>query len=162
MKIHALERTFGRESENRLEQAKNAGFDGALAAVESFYHAFNQRDARLLAKVWAEDDLVQLNNPLGGILRGIDSISALYKKVFNGPARVWVAFHDIVVYPSEAMVVFAGRERGEFAAGGTVIPLAIRTSRIFAYADGRWAQVHHHGSIDDVALLADYQTAVRG
>jgi len=27
--------------------------------------------------------------------------------------------------------------------------------------DGRWRQVHHHGSIEDATLLADYQNAVR-
>jgi len=26
--------------------------------------------------------------------------------------------------------------------------------------DGKWKQVHHHGSIDDPRLLAQYQSAV--
>jgi hypothetical protein len=42
------------------------------------------------------------------------------------------------------------------------LQLAIRTSRLFRRAPGdRWHQVHHHGSIDDPQLLADYQAAVR-
>ena len=28
--------------------------------------------------------------------------------------------------------------------------------------DGRWQQVHHHGSIDDPDLLSRYQRAVLG
>ncbi|MDQ2802483.1 MAG: nuclear transport factor 2 family protein, partial [Pseudomonadota bacterium] len=40
------------------------------------------------------------------------------------------------------------------------IDLAIRTTRLFRRAGGRWRQVHHHGSIDDPALLVAYRTAV--
>jgi hypothetical protein len=38
--------------------------------------------------------------------------------------------------------------------------MAIRTSRFFRLVDGQWRQQHHHGSIDDPALLAAYQAAV--
>lgn len=162
-----LDATFGRDAEDRLAAAADPGPDGALAALETFYHAFNRRDADLLRAVWAAGPLIQLNNPLGGILRGIDPIAALYDRVFTGPARVWVEFHDIAAFEAPAMVAFAGRERGEFRVGDAVVPLAIRTSRVFAHGawDGgapRWAQVHHHGSIDDPEALAAYQRAVRG
>ena len=53
-------------------------------------------------------------------------------------------------------------ESGEFRTVGTLIGLAIRTSRIFRLMDGRWQQVHHHGSIDDPDLLSRYQRAVLG
>jgi hypothetical protein len=39
--------------------------------------------------------------------------------------------------------------------------LNIRTTRIFQLMDGRWRQMHHHGSIEDAKLLGDYQNAVR-
>src|SRR5581483_2146497 len=45
--------------------------------------------------------------------------------------------------------------------GGAALPLAIRTSRVFRKIDGRWRQVHHHGSMDDPKLLARYQALVR-
>lgn len=157
---------FGREADNRLAQAAAPGVEGALAALETFYHAFNHRDSALLAAVWADGPLVQLNNPLGGILRGIGPIGELYEQVFHGPARVWVAFSDIVAFDGGGSITFAGRETGEFSVNGDVIPLAIRTSRVFArvpVTDGAcWRQVHHHGSIDDPGLLARYQRAVRG
>jgi len=54
-----------------------------------------------------------------------------------------------------------GRERGRFEAAGGTLDLAIRTTRIFRWVDGRWRQVHHHGSMDDPALLERYQRAVR-
>lgn len=163
-----LAAVFGREARDRREAAAEPGPDGALAALESFYHAFNRRDPGLLEAVWAPGPAVQLNNPVGGVLRGREAVTALYRRIFTGPARVWVEFHDIMAFRGPGMVTFAGRERGAFRVGETEVPLAIRTTRVFAFApwEGagppRWAQVHHHGSIDDAELLARYQRAVRG
>lgn len=161
--ITMMSARFGRDARARLEAAKSTGRDGALAALETFYHAFNNRSLEMLGVVWLDDPLVQLNNPLGGILRGADGIRVLYEKVFTGPARVWVEFGDIVEFSLGDVVAFAGREHGEFTVGNTTVPLSIRTSRVFAYAQGvGWRQVHHHGSIDDPDMLRDYQRAVRG
>jgi ketosteroid isomerase-like protein len=44
--------------------------------------------------------------------------------------------------------------------GGAELKLAIRTSRIFKRIDGRWRQVHHHGSFDDPAFIASYQSMI--
>jgi len=61
---------YGRASVNRLAEATASGIDGARALVESFYYAFNHRDMGVFRALWADDALVQLNNPLGGMLRG--------------------------------------------------------------------------------------------
>ncbi len=163
MIIHT-QQNYGRSAHNCIAQAAEPGIAGARALVESFYYAFNQRDMEVFADVWAEHALIQLNNPLGGILRGYEPISELYRGIFNGNARVWVELHDIVEFQSDAMVVFAGREKGEFTKGKVTLPLSIRTSRIVQWmGEGiGWKQVHHHGSIDDAQLLAEYQGAVRG
>jgi hypothetical protein len=162
--ISHSQQNFGRSAQNRIAQATLPGIEGARALVESFYYAFNQRDMEVFAEVWAEHELIQLNNPLGGILRGYVPIAELYRGIFNGSARVWVELHDIVEFQSDTMVVFAGREKGEFAKGDVTIPLTIRTSRIVQWMGSGtgWKQVHHHGSIDDAQLLAQYQSAVRG
>ncbi|MEU0469674.1 nuclear transport factor 2 family protein [Amycolatopsis sp. NPDC006131] len=157
-----LAATFGPDSRNRLDAATAPGIEGALAALETFYFAFNQRDSDVFARVWTQDALAQLNNPLGGILRGGEAISALYDKVFHGPARVTVTFGDVVEYAGDGHALFAGRETGSYVVDGREVPLRIRTSRYFRYEDGRWAQFHHHGSIDDAAELAAYQSAIRG
>lgn len=154
---------YGRQSMNAISLALEPGIDGARALMESFYYAFNQRDMAVFGKVWADHELIQLNNPLGGILRGYEPVAALYQRIFGGPASVWVELCDIVEYRTDSMVVFAGRETGEFARDGKSLPLAIRTSRIiqwFGPAIG-WKQVHHHGSIDHAPLLAAYQEAVK-
>ncbi|QWF84384.1 YybH family protein [Amycolatopsis sp. CA-230715] len=156
-----LDIVFGPAAENRLHEATEPGFGGALAALESFYFAFNHRDLAAFGRVWTDDPLAQLNNPLGGILRGGQAITELYDKVFHGHAKVTVTFSDVVAYHDEHHAIFAGRETGEYTVdGGAPVPLAIRTSRYFRYENGRWAQFHHHGSIDDAAALAAYQDAV--
>lgn len=163
MIVHS-QQNYGRSAHNRIAQAAQPGVGGARALVESFYYAFNQRDMGVFAEMWAEHELIQLNNPLGGILRAYEPISELYRGIFNGSARVWVELYDIVEFQSDAMVVFAGREKGEFTKGKVTIPLSIRTSRIVQWMGSGvgWKQVHHHGSIDDIQMLAEYQTAVRG
>jgi ketosteroid isomerase-like protein len=48
------------------------------------------------------------------------------------------------------------------APDGTTVPVEIRITRYFRYADGRWRQYHHHGRIDDPGALRAYQQAIRG
>lgn len=159
-----LSRTYGRDAIDRRVEAREPALEGARAALECFYFAFNRRSLDAFEAVWAQGPLISLNNPLGGIMRGLEDIRALYRRIFGGPARVWVEFYDIVEYAGQDTVVFAGRERGEFTRDGRAIPLAIRTTRVFQYFGGQlgWRQVHHHGSIDDPDSLAQYQRAVRG
>lgn len=154
---------YGPDAGNRLTEATSPDPSGARAALESFYYAFHHRDPDVLRHVWVGDPLVQLNNPLGGMLRGADDIARLYQRIFDSPARVEVTFGDIVEYQVADMVVFTGRETGQFTdPAGRGVPLGIRTTRVFVYDQGagRWGQAHHHGSIDDLDALRDYQQAV--
>lgn len=160
MSYTRIQRTFGRDARDLTAQATEPGMTGALAALESFYFAFNNGDLDVFRNVWVPSEMIRLNNPLGGILEGIDPISELYDGIFNGPAEVWVEFFDIVAYDFDNSVVFAGRERGQFAKGGVTVPLDIRTSRVLHRSDGRWGQVHHHGSITDTDQLTTYRNAV--
>lgn len=162
--IKHSEHTYGLAAQDLRSAAQDHTTNGARAALETFYHAFNQRSLSIFDTVWAPDAMIQLNNPLGGIQRGHEGIRTLYQRIFEGPARVWVEFYDIVEYIAGDTVVFAGRERGEFALDGVTVPLAIRTTRVLQYlgAELGWRQVHHHGSIDDADLLQRYQAAVRG
>ena len=156
--------TYGRQARDRRTETLDPSHAGARAAVESFYHAFNTRSLEVFEAVWAPHELITLNNPLGGITRGIQDIQTVYKRVFSGPAQVWVELHAVVEYLSTETAVFAGRERGEFSRDGTTVPLSIRTTRFFQFLGPQlgWRQVHHHGSIDDPQALAVYQRAVRG
>jgi hypothetical protein len=155
--------SFGPESRNRLAEIRDPSVNGAVAALESFYFALNNRDLNALLATWSSSPLTQLNNPVGGILRGTDSIGDLYARIFDGSLNVQVTFHDVIAYDGERHAIYAGRESGSYVApAGTSVPLDIRTSRYFRYEDGRWGQHHHHGSIDDPDALRAYQQAVRG
>jgi ketosteroid isomerase-like protein len=154
---------YGPEARNRLAETTDPSITGARAALESFYYALNSRDAASLREDWANHPLAQLNNPLGGIVRGGEAVASLYDRIFSGPVRVEVTFGDVVEYAGERHVVFAGREAGAYTdRAGRVTPLEIRTTRYFRYEQGAWRQFHHHGSIDDAEALAAYQRAVDG
>jgi ketosteroid isomerase-like protein len=133
-----------------------------LRALSDFYDAFNLRDLEKMSQNWAQTEEIAMDNPLGGIKRGWDEIKAVYERIFSGPARVYVEFYDYTIHEAGETFYAVGRERGELRVGNTVVPLAIRTTRIFRMIDGRWRQVHHHGSIEDTELLARYQAAVKG
>ncbi|QID17366.1 nuclear transport factor 2 family protein [Nitrogeniibacter mangrovi] len=131
-------------------------------ALVQFYCAFNSGDLAMMSENWAQTDDIAMDNPLGGIKRGWAEIQPVYDRLFNGPAEVYVEYFDYTLHETADMFYAVGRERGFFRLGGEDVTLAIRTSRIFQKIDGRWKQVHHHGSIDDPQLLSRYQSAVLG
>jgi hypothetical protein len=55
MMITKLDAVFGREARHRLTETAQPGMDGALAALETFYHALNRRDTEALRAVWLDD-----------------------------------------------------------------------------------------------------------
>jgi ketosteroid isomerase-like protein len=134
-----------------------------LGALSTFYRAFNERDMALMEANWEASPEAAMDNPLGGIRRGWEAIRDTYLRIFAGPARVRVEFHDYTLHETGEVFWAVGRERGRLeAADGSGLDLAIRTSRLFRRdAAGQWRQVHHHGSIDDPRLLEAYQQAVR-
>jgi ketosteroid isomerase-like protein len=129
--------------------------------LAEFYKAFNTRDLALMAENWDPSDEAVMDNPVGGITRGWADIRRVYERIFRSPTRVHVEFYDYTLHVVESVFYAVGRERGRFTAPGGALDLVIRTTRIFRRADGRWRQVHHHGSIDDPTLLETYQRAVR-
>jgi limonene-1,2-epoxide hydrolase len=130
-------------------------------ALAQFYRAFNTRDLRMLDENFAHSDEVAIDNPLGGIRRGADEPHKMYEGVFKSPADVHVVFWDYTIHRAGDVFWAVGRERGTYRDGDAVKELNIRTTRIFQLIGGRWRQMHHHGSIDDAQLLAEYQSSVR-
>jgi hypothetical protein len=106
---------------------------------------------------WLQTDEASMSNPLGGIKRGWHEIREVYKKIFNGEARVYVEFYNYSIHPTENMFVAVGHERGLLEINKQKIELAIRTSRVYQLHDTQWKQIHHHGSMDTPGLLKTYQ-----
>jgi ketosteroid isomerase-like protein len=130
--------------------------------VAQFYRAFNGRDLAGLAASWEPSEEAVMDNPVGGIARGWEAIRAIYERLFAGDARLYVEFHDDTIHGSASMFYAVGRERGRFERGPVALDLAIRTTRVFRRVNGTWRQIHHHGSIEDPALLGAYRDAVAG
>ena len=161
--VEETEISFGPSSRNRLAETSDPSARGAEAALESFYYALNNRDLEALREDWSAHPLAQLDNPVGGIIRGSDAIASLYDRIFSGSVKVQVTFGDVVAYLGDSHAVYAGRESGHYATPDAAsIPLEIRTTRYFRYEEGHWRQYHHHGSIDDPDALRAYQRAIRG
>lgn len=130
-------------------------------ALREFYYAFNHRNIIAMSENWLDTPEIAMSNPLGGIKRGWAEICEVYEHIFNGSAQVYVEYHDYTIIERGGMFCAVGRERGGFRKHNEEVLLAIRTSRAFIQHDGRWRQIHHHGSIDDPALLDRYQQAVK-
>jgi ketosteroid isomerase-like protein len=130
-------------------------------ALVQFYKAFNTRNLKMIDENFFPSDDVAIDNPLGGIRRGADQPHKMYEGIFKSPADVHVEFWDYTIHRVGDVFWAVGRERGAYMDGGAAKPLNIRTSRIFQLVDGRWRQIHHHGSIEDAKLLEEFQTAVR-
>lgn len=131
-----------------------------LQQLIAFYRAFNRRDMSLMQQNWQQSAEASMSNPLGGVKRGWLEIQAVYERIFNGPAEVYVEYYDYSLHQTAEMFTVVGRERGWFKLGDKQLALAIRTSRIYRLVGGQWRQLHHHGSIDVPQTLAEYQDAV--
>ena len=130
-------------------------------ALAQFYKAFANRDIAMMQDNWENSDDAVLDNPLGGIRRGWSEIRKVYERVFSSTAKVSLEFYDYTLVKEGGVFWVAGRERGTVTKESNSLSLAIRTSRIFRLRDGRWHQVHHHGSFEDPKLLAAYQELIR-
>jgi len=131
-----------------------------LNALVNFYAAFNSRNIELMEDNWLQTDESSMSNPLGGIKREWRNIRDVYKKIFNGNARVYVEFYDYSIHTTADMFIAVGHERGLLEIGDSKIKLGIRTSRIFKLHNKKWKQIHHHGSMDKPALLNTYQSTL--
>lgn len=130
------------------------------AVLTEFYKAFNGRDFNLVESNWLNTAEAAMSNPLGGVKRGWADIRTVYQKIFAGPADVYVEFYDYTIVRDDRFFQAVGRERGTLTINDRTIDLAIRTSRVYVVHDGRYRQLHHHGSIEDPSLLSRYQNAV--
>jgi hypothetical protein len=163
--ITVVDYGFGPSARNRLNDASTPGLAGAVAALETFYYAFNHADMPVLTAVWSSHALTQLTNPAGGVVRSTAAITDVYRRMLASGMDVQVTFTDAATYDLGSAVMFAGLERGAYRRNdGRRVALTVRTSRLFGWdaERERWAQLHHHGSVDDPFELADYQTGSRG
>ena len=162
MPINAAEAQSMKPIQKPITGAEDLGdLSQPQQALAQFYRAFNSRDLKMIDENFAHSDAVAIDNPLGGIRRGADEPHKMYEGIFKSPADVHVEFWDYTIHRVGDVFWAVGRERGTYHDREAVKDLNIRTTRIFQLVDGRWRQMHHHGSIEDSKLFNDYQNAVR-
>jgi ketosteroid isomerase-like protein len=129
-------------------------------ALTQFYRAFNTRDIMLMRQNWSPFDDISMSNPLGGIKRGWPEIRRVYDQIFSMPATITVEFFNYSLHVCGDIFYAVGRERARFESEHGSFDLEFRTTRVYRLLERRWRQVHHHGSVEDAALLERYQGAV--
>jgi ketosteroid isomerase-like protein len=132
-----------------------------LGALIEFYRAFNTRDLRLMHDNWVTSEEASMAHPLGGVRRGWADVREIYERIFRSAAAVNLEFHDYTIESLGDIFCAFGREHGTIHRDNVSMDLRIRTSRLFRFSEGRWRQIHHHGSIDNPELLLRYQAAIR-
>lgn len=130
------------------------------SALVNFYTAFNNQDFALMKNNWLQTNEASMSNPLGEIKREWKNIKEIYKKIFNGNSHVYVEFYNYTIHTTKDMFIAIGHERGSLEINNSKVDLAIRTSRVYKLHKNQWKQIHHHGSIDNPALLNTYQLAL--
>jgi ketosteroid isomerase-like protein len=131
-------------------------------ALAHFYAAFNAASLDALASNWEQSEDVVMDNPVGGIVRGWPALQQVYRRLVQGQAKIQVESYDYTLHEVGDVFYAVGRERGTVRVGERQVAVAIRTTRLFRRRAGVWRQVHHHGSMDDPAMLAEYQRILLG
>ena len=163
----ALEGEVVRGERNLLADTAVPDIRGALAALETFYYAFNTRSVDLLKQIWADDPLAQLVTPLVSHIRGSAGIAVAYGRMPSGPAQMQTVLDDIVAYIASGLAVFTMRERATLGQNGehdgTSDPLEGRTSCVFRFitSQGGWRLIYHQVSLSDPDSLGRLQRGVR-
>lgn len=130
-------------------------------ALSQFYRAFNRRDLALMEQNWDVSNDAVMANPLGGMKRGWPEIRDVYRRIFSGRTRVHVEFHDYAITVAGDAFWAVGREHGTSRTEAGSLDVAFRTTRLFRRVNGRWRQIHHHGSVEQPKLLDAYQKSIR-
>ena len=85
-----------------------------------------------------------MDDPVLGGCHGWQEIEAAYKRAFADSDSVKATFEYSIVRLGETFLARGTEHRTN---GDGAAALEIRTSRLFSLINGRWRQLHHHGSL---------------
>lgn len=119
-------------------------------ALSEYYKALNTADINIMKNNWSQQKSVTFTSPLGGIVRTYEDVIASHGELFGSPIGIDVEYYDIDISPMENGFAAVGRERGIMKIADETCDVGFRTSRIFVKEDGKFKQVHHHGSFEDL------------
>lgn len=112
--------------------------DAVLSANLEFYRAFNDRDTKAMAELWAKDAPVNCVHPGWTALAGRTQVIQSWRNILANPEAPHVMVHDdrATVYGDLAIV----QCEEELDAGHLV------ATNMFIREAGAWKMIHHQAS----------------
>jgi len=117
--------------------------EALLAANDSFYRAFNQRDLEAMDMLWSQSADVTCIHPGWNLLSGREDVMESWEAIMSNPAQPRMVSGGATpqIHGEWAVVVCR-----EFVGGMPLI-----ATNVFVREGFDWRLVHHHGS--SVALV---------
>ena len=122
-----------------------ASTDDVLAANESFYRAFNQKDMEAMNDVWARTVEVGCIHPGWNVLWGRDPVLQSWERILTNTdqPKIITGGASVAMLGDSAAIVICR----ELVAG---TPLA--ATNIFVREDGSWKLVHHQSGPVSISM----------
>ena len=118
--------------------------------LSEYYNALSSANISKMKKNWSKEVTTAFTNPLGGIVRSYKDVINSHDELFNSPIEIDVEYYDIEISNMDNGFLSVGRERGVMIIDGESIDVAFRTSRLFVKEEGKYKQLHHHGSFENL------------
>lgn len=121
-------------------------------ALSEYYKALNSANISIMKENWSKKESATFTSPLGGIVRTHNDIISSHDDLFKSPISIDVEYYDIDINLLNDGFIAVGRERGTMKVLENSYDVGFRTSRVFIKEDGKFKQIHHHGSFDDLNM----------
>ena len=108
-----------------------------------FYEAFMRCDAKVLAALWADDDVVCIH-PGSGVIVGHEAVVRSWSHIFNNARPPQIAYTVSKRIVSDELAVSLVVEEISTDSDDTALVLATNVYKKF---DCGWLMVEHHGSL---------------
>ena len=109
--------------------------DEVLRANDSFYRAFNEKDAGAMAAVWSSSEEISCIHPGWNVLAGREPVLDSWRHILANPGQPRIVFGGATANVFGLVAIVLCRE---LVAGS---PLA--ATNVFLNEDGAWKLVHH-------------------
>lgn len=128
-----------------MSEERTVSTGDVLAANESFYRAFNQKDTAAMEDVWARSVQVGCIHPGWNVLWGRDPVLQSWERILTNPDQPKIVMGGAnITMLGDAAAIVACRE----LVAGT--PLA--ATNIFVREEGAWKLVHHQSGPVSISM----------
>jgi ketosteroid isomerase-like protein len=118
--------------------------EAVLAANESFYQAFNQRDFEAMTMIWAHSVPISCIHPGWNVLSGHEAVLGSWRSILDNPGQPRLISGGASVQVIGAMATVVCRE--------LVNGIPLLATNVFVREEGDWRLMHHHsGQVAQVA-----------